>query len=189
MKTETLKTAGTIGRNQQGRDQIIAWLRDAYALERGLQASLEKVSHDDDVAQTIRAAASLHLEETKHHAEGVKAILQTLGENTSSLKTVMGVAVQGAKGIATQFSHDQPLKGLLDAYSAEHLEIAIYTAIEAAAKRAGFSQVAELCRKIIPDEERMGRTLLEFLPHEIGFYLFHESPPPEKILSGLAASR
>lgn len=189
MNSYSSKTAEATEDKQKGHDQIVAWLRDAYALERGLEASLVKVSRDDDVAQPIRAAASLHLEETKHHAEGVKAALASLGEDTSSLKTMMGGAAQAFKGIASEFSHDQPLKDLLDAYAMEHLEIAIYTAIEAAAERVELGQVAELCRKIIPDEERMGRTLREFLPQEVGFYLFHEEPSDEKILSGLAASR
>lgn len=189
MSTETLTTAKVAEQSEHGRDLIVAWLRNAYALERGLEASLVKVSRDDDVAQTIRAAAGMHLEETKHHIEGVKAVLESLGEKTSSLKTIIGGATQAVKGIASEFSHDQPLKDLLDAYAMEHLEIAIYTAIEAAAKRADLPLVAELCRKIIPDEERMGRTLREFLPQEVGFYLFHEEPSPEKIVSGLAASR
>jgi ferritin-like metal-binding protein YciE len=189
MNNETSKTAELTEDHKQARDQIVAWLRDAYALERGLEASLVKVSHDDDVAEAIQAAAALHLEETEHHAEGVKGVLQSLGEDTSSLKTALGRATQAVKGIATQLSHDQPLKDLLDAYAMEHLEIAIYTAIEAAAERADLPQVAELCKKIIPEEERMGRTLLEFLPQEVGFYLFDDSPSPGKILSGLAASR
>ena len=74
--------------------------------------------------------------------------------------------------MATKFARDEEIKDLLDAYAMEHFEIACYTALAAAAEQAGFSQVSETCRRIIPDEERMAQSLIQALPGEVVDYLF-----------------
>jgi ferritin-like metal-binding protein YciE len=74
--------------------------------------------------------------------------------------------------MVTMFTEDQHIKDLLDAYMMEHFEIASYTALEAAATRAGYSDVAEMCRRIIPDEERMANAIIDALPEEVESHLF-----------------
>ncbi len=74
------------------------------------------------------------------------------------------------------FSIDEQLKDLLDADSMEHFEIGCYTALAAAAEKAGLSQVAQLCRRIIPEEENMAQRIRENLPMEVEAYLFGEEP-------------
>jgi ferritin-like metal-binding protein YciE len=154
------------------RDEIIDWLRDAYAMERGLEGALEKQSKNEDLSREFRDRAAQHLEETRRHAEDVKSALQSLGADTSALKTGMGVVAQATKGLGTKFTRDERIKDLLDAYSMEHFEIACYMALATAAERAGLAQVAAVCNRILPDEERMADTLLDYLPAEITNYLF-----------------
>jgi len=43
-----------------------------------------------------------------------------------------------------------------------------------AAQRAGLSQVSEICRQTIPEEERMAEALLPALPAEVSDNLFEE---------------
>jgi ferritin-like metal-binding protein YciE len=154
------------------RDEIVDWLRDAYGMERGLEAALKKQADNEDLSTTTRQRAAAHLEETRRHAEDVKGLLQSLGTDTSALKTGMGMMAQASKGMATKFASDERIKDLLDAYSMEHFEIACYTALAAAANRAGLSQVSEVCRRIITDEERMAQMLMQALPEEVTSYLF-----------------
>lgn len=160
---------------QEMRDEIVDWLKDAYAMERGLESALEKQSKEESLAANVRERVSDHLEETKRHAEVVRSALQRLGTDTSALKTGLGVMGQSAKGMATMFTEDQHIKDLLDAYMMEHFEIASYTALEAAAERAGFSDVAEMCRRIIPDEERMAQAIIDALPEEVESHLFEQT--------------
>ena len=148
------------------------WLRDAYAMERSLEASLEKQAKNEDLSSSLRETAATHLDETRRHAEEVRTVLQTLGTDTSSLKTSMGVMTQATKGMFTAFARDERVKDLLDACAMEHFEIACYIALAAAAERAGLAEVVQTCRRIIPDEERMARTLEEALPREVTNYLF-----------------
>jgi ferritin-like metal-binding protein YciE len=167
--------AGSSDVTKEMRDEIVDWLRDAYAMERGLETALQKQSQDEDLAPSVRQRASSHLEETKRHADEVRAALQSLDADTSSMKTAMGAIGQGFKGLSSQFARDQHIKDLLDAYMMEHFEIACYTSLEAAADHAGFTEVAEMCRRIIPDEERMAATLIDAIPQETVGYLFKEA--------------
>ncbi len=178
---ETRHTAKNTGRTrgaapeqaqQRVRDEIIDWLREAYAMERGLESALQKHSKNDDLRPEVRNRAAQHLTETQRHAELVKSALQSLGTDTSTLKTGIGVFAQAAKGMGTAFASDERVKDLLDAYSMEHFEIACYTALEVAAQRAGLAQVAEMCRQIIPDEQRMAEALIQSLGSEVSDYLF-----------------
>jgi ferritin-like metal-binding protein YciE len=167
--------AGVAEPTKEMRDEIVDWLRDAYSMERGLETALEKQSQDNDLDVSVRERAANHLEETKRHAELVRSALQSLDADTSALKTAMGTVGQGFKGLTTQFARDQHIKDLLDAYMMENFEIACYTSLEAAADHAGFTQVAEVCRRIIPDEKRMAAALINAIPQETVSYLFKEA--------------
>ncbi|MDB6059210.1 MAG: hypothetical protein JWO95_3054 [Verrucomicrobiales bacterium] len=167
--------AGVAEPTRKMREEIVDWLKDAYAMERGLEAALLKQSKEESLSAHVRERASIHLEETKRHAEEVRSCLQQLGTDTSALKTGMGAIGQSAKGMMTMFANDQQIKDLLDGYMMENFEIASYTALEAAADRAGFAQVAELCRRIIPDEERMAQAIIEAIPQEVESHLFEKA--------------
>jgi ferritin-like metal-binding protein YciE len=179
MKTrhETLTGAGA--RSTRGTDEIkneiIDWLRDAYAMEKGLESALQKQSKMEDLSPESRDRAATHLEETRRHAEAVKSLLQSLGSDSSTVKTGVGLMVQSAKGLTTKFASDERIKDLLDGYMMEHFEIACYTALTAAAERAGLAEVVDVCRSIIPDEQRMAETLLRSLPDEVSDYLFEKA--------------
>lgn len=156
------------------REEIIDWLRDAYAMERGLETTLQKQANNEDLMPQVRQRAATHLDETRRHAEAVQAVLQSLGTDTSSIKTGLGLMAEMTKGLGTKFARDERIKDLLTAYSMEHFEIACYIALAAAARAAGLPQVVDVCERIIPDEERMARTLQESLPTEVRTYLLEQ---------------
>lgn len=158
--------------SQDPRNHIIDWLRDAYAMERGLEKALKKQAENEDLSSEIRHQAAMHLHETERHAQEVEAALKSLDANVSSAKTSLGIFAQKTKGLATKLASDERIKDLLDAYAMEHMEIACYSALAAAAYRAGYTEVAEACERIIPDEERMAQTLREAIPDEVTDFLF-----------------
>src|SRR5947209_4650203 len=92
--------------------EIADWLWDAYGMERGLEAALEKNANNEDFSNEVRQRARTQLEETRGHAEHVKAILQLLGTDTSALKTSLGVMGQGMKGMMSKFASDERIKDL-----------------------------------------------------------------------------
>jgi ferritin-like metal-binding protein YciE len=153
------------------RDEIIDWLRDAYAMERGLEGSLEKQATNKDLSAETRSRAAAHLEETKSHAQRIESALRSLGSEPGALKTGLGIVAQTGKGVASAFARDERIKDLLDAYSMEHFEIACYTALAAAAEEANLPEISVMCNRIIVEEQRMADSLKRALPSEVNGYL------------------
>jgi ferritin-like metal-binding protein YciE len=159
----------TAGSN--AHEEIIDWLKDAYGMERGLEQSLQKQASNTDLSPQVRNRANTHLAETKRHAEDIRTALEGLGEDVSTLKTGIGMITEVTKGLATAFARDERIKDLLNAYAMEHFEIACYLALIQAAENTGLTQVAEICRGILVDEERMANSLRTSLPDEVSMYL------------------
>jgi ferritin-like metal-binding protein YciE len=153
------------------RDELIDWMRDAYAMERGLEITLEKQSKNDDLPLKLRTQAEKHLQETRRHAEALKGCLDSMGAGTSTLKTGMAKGMEMLKGTASMLARDEEVKDLLAAYASEHFEIACYTALRAGAEQLGEPQVVSVCDSIIPDETRMADWLLKNLPSLVSSYL------------------
>lgn len=153
------------------RDELIDWLRDAYAMERGLEITLTKQAQNEELPDMLREQARLHLEETKAHAEAVQGCLQKLGADTSTLKTGMAQVMETVKGMGTNFAGDERVKDLLMAYASEHFEIACYRALRIGAELVGETEIAAVCDRIIPDEQRMAAWIGENLPIVVSGYL------------------
>ena len=153
------------------RDEVIDWLRDAYAMERGLEITLNKQAESEDLSPLLRSQAGVHLAETKQHAEAVKACLEKLGSDVSTIKTGVAQLMEMGKGLGTVFARDERVKDLLAAYASEHFEIACYKALRAGALAIGEGAIAQVCESIIPDEENMARWLDQHLPEVVTSYL------------------
>jgi ferritin-like metal-binding protein YciE len=153
------------------RDELIDWLRDAYAMERGLEVTLRKQSESEELTPAARERAGLHLDETRQHAEAVKTCLEQLGADSSTLKTSFAKVTESVKGLGTAFARDERVKDVLAGYASEHFEIACYKALRAAAKLAGEPGIVAMCDLILPDEEAMARWLDQNLPDVVTSYL------------------
>lgn len=153
------------------QNELIDWLRDAYAMERGLEITLKKQAESPELNATLREQARIHLEETKLHAEAVHACLEQLGADTSAIKTGVAKAMEMTKGLGTTFARDERVKDLLAAYASEHFEIACYKALRAGALELGQTAIAAVCDQILPDEERMAGWLDANLPNVVSGYL------------------
>jgi ferritin-like metal-binding protein YciE len=152
------------------RDRIVDWLRDAYVMERSQEVALEKIHGDSDESIACRTSAAMHLTETRQHARIVESLLRSLGAEPLSFKTELGVLTEKVKELTTTLSDDQQIKDLLTDYAIESFEIACYSAIAVAAEIAGLSQIANDCRQIILDEERMAETIRKELPRSVQEY-------------------
>jgi len=153
------------------KEEVIDWLRDAYAMERGLEVALEKIAESPKHEPDVRTAASRHLDETREHAQTVGALLRSLGADTSTVKAGLGIMTETVKGLGAKLSHDEVVKDLLTSYAMEHFEIACYSALVTAAEEAGLLEVADACEQIIADEEEMADILSNALPLVVENYL------------------
>lgn len=150
--------------NESQKDMFVTWLRDAHAMEMGLVTTLEKQIAETEDTPEVQGRLQEHLAETRAHASSVEACLQRHGADTSGGKDALSQMMAAGKGIMMSMPHDSLIKNAMASYSAEHFEIASYTAIVAAAEALGDDETASACSDIIEDEINMANWLAEELP-------------------------
>jgi ferritin-like metal-binding protein YciE len=180
--------------------KLIDWLDEAHANEVRLQADLSThISLIEKPAYKKRVQA--HLRETKEHerlvakrigqlggqAGGsaapavVSAVGEAAGRAVAAFKGQIAARAQAAEGMESQVRIAQ------QQVREEHLEIAIYAAIEAFAEEVGDSETAKLTRAILRDEERMSKFLAAELPKLVRDVVRAEIPKDERVTRGRRA--
>jgi ferritin-like metal-binding protein YciE len=161
--------------NLNERDtKLVQWLGEAHTKEAELEADLtahialtEKQSYKKRLRQ--------HLTETREHKRSVASRIKKLGGQTPSGPNIPGVpgavgevagkavaAVKGQVGTARAAITNQAethLRNAQEELREEHVEIAIYSRIEAFANEVGDKETAQLAKRIKRDEERMAKFL------------------------------
>jgi ferritin-like metal-binding protein YciE len=154
--------------SKSGKDLLITWLKDAYAMERSLSKSLERQARHaeeaDDPDPGMAARLRQHHQETERHADEVRMCLQQHGEDVSRLKSGVGIFGGIMQGLASGPARDTAIKDCLAGIAAEHFEIACYRSLIAAAEQLGDMETAGACRGILREEEEMARWLESQLP-------------------------
>ena len=155
-------------------EKVLQYLDEAHAGEVALVSVLRS-----QIAMTPRGAyrdsLEKHLNETRRHAQRIEQRRRELGHGRDPVQTLVGIAetlisqtfalgklpfdlLRGSGG------EEKVLKNAKDAYSAEALEIATYTALERLATRVGDDQTAELAASILSEEERMRDRIMREIP-------------------------
>ncbi len=137
------------------RDEVIDWLNDAYAMERGLEVTLRKQSENNDVHRAVRDRARIHLDETIEHAERLTRCLEMLGSSPSTVKTMTGQMMEMGKGMMTKFARDERIKDFLAAYGSEYFEVACYKSLIAGARAAGEEEIVPLLEQNLKEDRAM----------------------------------
>lgn len=142
------------------RDKLVAWLRDAHAMERSLESVLSaQARHAEKADPAMSGRLKQHAEETRRHAELVDAALGRYDADRSMMKDAAGRMQAALHGLMTSSSSDTLIKDTLSGIAAEHFEIACYRSLETAARELGDAQTAEMCRSILVEEESMATYL------------------------------
>ena len=133
------------------QDQLVKYLKDAYAMEQQSQKMLQGAVHvagDPDVSQTYRG----HLGETEEHINMVGERLEAHGESPSKLKDLAGQAGALGLGGAIAASPDTPGKLAAVAYGYENMEVAAYELLRRLAERAGDGETVAVADRILAQE-------------------------------------
>jgi ferritin-like metal-binding protein YciE len=145
------------------QDLFIAWLKDAHAMENGIiQALGNQVPLAADHPM-IQQGIERHLEATRRHAEILEGCLQELGETPSGVKEALGT-VGGKVSAVMGGAKDDLVKAAMDDYATEHMEIASYQALIAAAPQLGHTGMVAKFEEILAEEQAMAAWLAENLP-------------------------
>jgi ferritin-like metal-binding protein YciE len=140
-------------------DTLTEWLKDAHAMEQSAINILEKQSDRLQHYPRIEAKVKEHLEVTRRQAELVKSCLEHYNADTSAMKDLMGRFSGMVNALGSSTSGDEVVKAQMADYAFEHLEIASYRILIAAAKHVGDLQTQRVCEEILSQEEEMARWL------------------------------
>ncbi len=150
--------------NQQ--DSLLAWLKDAHALE--LNAVQTYQNHSKDAGEkgypALQQRLEQHLEESRRHAEQVETCIERLSGSTSAAKDALGAVSGFFQARGSGLAADEVVKNTLGDYAAEAFEIASYRSLVAGARDLGDEETARVCESILQDEERMAEFLLGQIP-------------------------
>ena len=177
--------------------KLVQWLNEAHAKEAELEADL--AAH---IKLTKKAAykkrLQKHLTETRDHKRSLARRVKQLGGSPAAVKVAAkapvpglvgeaaGKAVAGVKGqvgAARALVTSQPethLRNAQEELREEHVEIALYTRLEAMAEQVGDAETAKLARGIRRDEERMAKFLDAELPRLVRDLVQEEIPRDQR---------
>lgn len=148
----------------ESREWLIQWLREAHAMEEQAETMLSGQLSRLDSYPDLSARIRTHLAETKEQATRLKSCLDGIDEGSSTLKDAGGKLTAMAQSISGVFAGDEVMKGSLASYTFEHMEIASYTILMAAAQAAGEAEIARVCEQNLREEEAMAEWLKDNLP-------------------------
>ncbi len=149
---------------------LIAWLKDAYIMERSLIKTMEVSAKEAKEYPDVQEKIQEHIEITESQAERLKTRLEELGEKVSGLKTASGELMGKVQAYGTKFAEDKIIKNSLIQAAGEAFEIACYSAIMQAAENLGDMKTARLAEEIKEEEEEMQEWLKANLPALIDLF-------------------
>ncbi|TIP84177.1 MAG: ferritin-like domain-containing protein [Mesorhizobium sp.] len=141
------------------QERLTQWLRDAHAMEEQAETMLSGQIRRLENYPELRDRMTLHLEETRQQAKRLEQCLDRMGEGSSTLKDAGGKIVAMGQNISGLFAGDEVMKGSLASYTFEHMEIASYKMLIAAAGEVGDAETQSACKANLREEEAMAEWL------------------------------
>ena len=142
-------------------DRVDQWLRDAHAMEEQAEKILRGQAKRIENYPELSARMEKHLEETIRQRERLESCMERRGTSASGTKDLSAKFTATMQNLGGVFAGDEVVKGVLASYSFEHMEIASYRILAAAAEADGDAETARLCQDICQEEEAMADWLKE----------------------------
>ncbi|NGM46136.1 ferritin-like domain-containing protein [Rhodobacter sp. SGA-6-6] len=156
---------------EETREHYLAWLRDAHAMEeqaltmmRGMRSRLE--NYPD-----LSARIDRHIAETEGQAEDLRRLLEGQDTGSSVMKDAMARMTATGQALSGMFVGDEVVKGSMASYTFEHMEIAAYKVLIAAAKQLGETGAVAVFERILVQEQDMADWLFDHLDQTTQIFL------------------
>jgi len=153
------------------RDNLISWLRDAYAMEGQavelLETQIKRLESYPEALPRLRE----HLQETHGQQAAIEQCLDRLGAEPSALKDTAMKLGATMQGMMHAMSSDEVLKHALASHAFEQFEAGCYRSLMAAAEVAREPEIARTCERIMRQEHDMADWVWEQLPQMTRKYL------------------
>ncbi len=141
------------------RENLLDWLRDAHAMEQQAEQMLKAQAARIENYPELKARIEEHIQETLGQQQLLEGCLTRLGSSPSALKDTMGKVAAFGQAVGGLTMTDEIVKGSMASYVFEHMEIASYTILIAAAKAQGEDQVVRACEQNLREEIAMAEWL------------------------------
>lgn len=161
-------------------EDYIDWVRDAHAMEEQAEAMLKKMADRLEHYPVLQEGITRHITETQDQQRLVKSVLDRLDTSSSTFKDVAGKVAAAGQAFGGMFASDEVIKGSISGYVFEHLEIASYTNLIAAAEAVGDLEGAKIFLQIKKQEEAMAAWLSEHSPAVTKEYLARLDNPDQE---------
>lgn len=155
-------------------ERLNQWLRDAHAMEEQAEQMLKAQSGRIESYPDLKARIDQHIEETRSQRQRLERCMETRGISSSSIKDITGQMTAMMQGMGGMVAGDEIVKGAMAGYTFEHMEIASYKVLIAAAEAEGDNATAEACRQICREEEAMASWLADHLDEVTRMHLSRE---------------
>ncbi|CAN7480109.1 MULTISPECIES: ferritin-like domain-containing protein [Neorhizobium] len=143
------------------RDNFLAWLRAAHAMEEQAITTLTAQSRRIESYPDLKARIVQHLHETEEHAQALKTLLDHFSATGSALalKDMAAKLAAKAQGVSGMLTSDEVVKGAMASYAFEHMEIASYRVLIAAADELDEMEAKTVFERILGEEIAMANWL------------------------------
>src|SRR5438046_10383912 len=95
------------------RETLIAWLKDAHAMETGLIPVLQNHAKDARDNPDASSRITQHIQETRRHADLLSDCIRRLGEKPSGAKDLAGRVTGWIHTVTTAAARDETIKNAL----------------------------------------------------------------------------
>jgi len=158
------------------KSDLVAWLRDAHAMEMATIDNLERLIRRTDEYPQLKAQLQRHLDISRRQAGEVKAQLEHLGADTSTLKDWTMRLTGRIEPMLAAFARDELPKNCIAAHAWEAFEIAAYSSMLGAAEELRMPELLNMCERFIQEEREMANFLADHLPAITRQYLQRHAP-------------
>lgn len=140
---------------EQTRQNYLAWLREAHAMERQSFTMLQDMTSKMEDYPRLRARLREHLRETEGQLSALAKLLGRKGAETSLVKDATGQVTAFTRSMSDIFTGEEVVQGTLASYTFENLEIASYRILITAAEQLGDAEAVEVFQRSLAQEEAM----------------------------------
>ena len=149
---------------QDGRELILHWLRDAHAMENQSVQMLENQLPSLASFPEFHASVERHAVLSQEQRNRLAARITELGQAPSAMRDGLALVVGFAAPIMIGVLPDNAARSAVANYAFEHLEIGTYRGLIGLAERAGDRATRMLAESILAQELEMAGWLEANLP-------------------------
>ena len=107
----------------------------------------------------------------------LEGCIQRLGGSPSVMKDAVGKLMAMGQAVGGMMASDEIVKGSMASYVFEHMEIASYRTLIAAAQAVGDMETQRVCERILAEEEAMAQWLQGNLGEVTQQFLVRDETP------------